>query len=358
MVTELYGLGAEVAPAVDLRLATAAGERRVLVRPGRPVNGAVGVADAAAAAGLPWLAGIDRLEQPDDTARFVTSRTLYRRLGRFIWVPPLLAVVVAVLIRMAFVYHGVYHLVHRASGPRRVLVRAYSASWTNRFLFTLAVVVALELAVAALVAVVSRRVWRAHGGGDLPAPWAPRPWSEQWADADESPASSELEVCGTPALDEARSLVADGATGLVTGGGLRAELTHLGTGFFACPGGTTELVREHPGTARPAARLPPPPPGRLDRARDRRRPARPPAPGRRRPAQLDGARAARHRLPGREGLQGGRRPPPGPGGGLAPRRVLARRRRRWRPTGCGCAGSGGWRPPPSSWPGCSTSWWR
>ena len=247
VVTELYGLGAEVAPAVDLRLATAAGERRVLVRPGRPVNGAVGVADAAAAAGLPWLAGIDRLEQPDDTARFVTSRTLYRRLGRFIWVPPLLAVVVAVLIRMAFVYHGVYHLVHRASGPRRVLVRAYSASWTNRFLFTLAVVVALELAVAALVAVVSRRVWRAHGGGDLPAPWAPRPWSEQWADADESPASSELEVCGTPALDEARSLVADGVTGLVTGGGLRAELTHLGTGFFACPGGTTELVREHPG---------------------------------------------------------------------------------------------------------------
>ncbi len=247
VVTELYGLGAEVAPAVDLRLATAAGERRVLVRPGRPVNGAVGVADAAAAAGLPWLAGIDRLEQPDDTARFVTSRTLYRRLGRFIWVPPLLAVVVAVLIRMAFVYHGVYHLVHRASGPRRVLVRAYSASWTSRFLFTLAVVVALELAVAALVAVVSRRVWRAHGGGDLPAPWAPRPWSEQWADADESPASSELEVCGTPALDEARSLVADGVTGLVTGGGLRAELTHLGTGFFACPGGTTELVREHPG---------------------------------------------------------------------------------------------------------------
>jgi len=248
VVTEVYGLGAEVAPAVDLRLATAAGERRVLVRPGRPVTDAVDVAEAAAVAGPPWLAGIDRLEQPGATARFVTSRTLYRRLGRFVWLPPLLAIVVALLIRQAFVYNGVYHLVHQASAPRRALVRAYTATWTSRFLFTLAVIIVLELAVAAAVTVVSRRVWKANGGGALPAPWAPRPWSEQWAgDADGPPPSGALEVCGSPALDEARSLVSDGLTGLVTGGGLRAELTHLGTGFFACPGGTTEVVREHPG---------------------------------------------------------------------------------------------------------------
>jgi lysylphosphatidylglycerol synthetase-like protein (DUF2156 family) len=247
-VTGLYALGAEVAPAVDLHLETAAGERRVLVRPGLPVApSAQGVAEAGAAAGHPWLAGFDRLEDPGSSARFVSSRTLYRRLGRFVWVPPLLAVVVALVIRLTVVFHGVYHFVHRASGPRRVLVRAYSASWTSRILFTLAVVVALELVVAVVVAVVSRRVWKAYGGGALPAPWAPRPWSEQWAGDDEPPPSASLVLCGVPALDEARALVADGFTGLVTGGALRAELTHLGPGFFACCGGTTELVREHPG---------------------------------------------------------------------------------------------------------------
>ena len=51
------------------------------------------------------------------------------------------------------------------------------------------------------------------------------------------------------ALDEARAAVALDATGLIVGGGLRAELTHLDPGFFASPGGTTELVREHAGRA-------------------------------------------------------------------------------------------------------------
>ena len=48
---------------------------------------------------------------------------------------------------------------------------------------------------------------------------------------------------------EARRLVAAGATGLVAGGRIVPELTHLGPGFFACPGGPTELVRQHPGRA-------------------------------------------------------------------------------------------------------------
>ena len=248
VVTELYALGVEVAPAVDLRLTTAAGERRVLVRPGHPAEGIAGIVDGGPAEHRPWLAGIDRLEDPGASGRFVSSRTLYRRLGRFIWVPPLLAVVVALVIRLTVVFHGVYHLVRRASGPRRVLIRAYSASWSSRLLFTLVVVVALELVVAVVVALVSRRIWKAYGGDQLPPPWASRPWSERWAaDPTEPAPSSGLLIGDTKALDGARTLVADGATGLVTGGGLRAELSHLGPGFFACPGGTTELVREHQG---------------------------------------------------------------------------------------------------------------
>jgi len=239
----LAAIGVEVAPAVTLELETAAGPRRVFVRPGTPIGAAGDLADTSAADTRPWLAGIDRLEDPQSAGRFVTSRTLYRRMGRFVWLPPLLVVVLALLVRLAFVYHGVYHLVRRVSGPRHTLVRVYSASWTHRLFFTLGIIVVLELVVAAAVAIASRRFWRSQGGGDLPG---------LWEGSDEAPAgagapSSGLLVGGVEAMDEARALVAAGATGLVTGGGLRAELSHLGPGFFACPGGTTELVREHRG---------------------------------------------------------------------------------------------------------------
>ncbi|MGP8059601.1 MAG: bifunctional lysylphosphatidylglycerol flippase/synthetase MprF [Acidimicrobiales bacterium] len=238
----LCAMGVEVAAAVSLVLETAAGPRRVLVRPGTPVGSVGDLADTAAADTRPWLAGIDRLEDPVSAGRFVTSRTLYRQMGRFVWLPPLLVVVLALLVRLAFVYHGVYHLVRRASGPRHTLVRVYSASWTNRLFVTLGIIVVLELVVAAAVAVASRRFWRSEGGGDLPGIWE----GHDAAAAGAHPAGGLL-VGGVEAMDEARALVAEGTTGLVTGGGLRAELSHLGPGFFACPGGTTELVREHRG---------------------------------------------------------------------------------------------------------------
>ena len=41
--------------------------------------------------------------------------------------------------------------------------------------------------------------------------------------------------------------IESGASGLVAGGALVPELTHLDTGFFACPGATSELVHEHRG---------------------------------------------------------------------------------------------------------------
>ncbi|HMD47003.1 MAG TPA: phosphatidylglycerol lysyltransferase domain-containing protein [Acidimicrobiales bacterium] len=234
----LTDLGIEVVPDVDLVLVTAAGERRVLVRPARPAPEA-GPALEPGPADRPYLTGIDRLEDPSASARFVTSRLLYRRLRRFIWVPPVLAVVIAVLIRLTVVFNGVNRLVRRAHGPRHALYRAYAASWPHRALFTLAVIVVFELALAAVVTVVSRRVWRAHVGmddsGGLPT--------------GRSAPSSGLTIGGRPAIDEARDEVARGATGLIAGGGLEAELIALTPGFFASPGGTTELVREHPGRA-------------------------------------------------------------------------------------------------------------
>ena len=51
----------------------------------------------------------------------------------------------------------------------------------------------------------------------------------------------------TPCRDAARALCAQGSAGLVSGATLQAELTHLGPGFFACPGAAGEIVEEHHG---------------------------------------------------------------------------------------------------------------
>ncbi|MHB1775305.1 MAG: bifunctional lysylphosphatidylglycerol flippase/synthetase MprF [Acidimicrobiales bacterium] len=232
--------GIETAESLDLRLETAAGARRVVVRAGGPPPGAADLAGAGDVGERPWLAGIDRLEDPLAAKRFVTSRTLYRRLGHYLWVPPIVAVVVAVVLRWALVYRGVSRLVRHGAG-RRVLVHAYTASWPHRVLFTLGVIVAIELALAVVVAITSRRSWRAHVGGDLPGAAPARdPAHGAVAGAGDRTADDRR-------LDDARELLATGATGLVVGGALAAELAHLGAGFFACPGGTTELVREHRG---------------------------------------------------------------------------------------------------------------
>ncbi|HLN18336.1 MAG TPA: DUF2156 domain-containing protein [Acidimicrobiales bacterium] len=237
---QLGDLGVEMAPAVDLFLITAAGERLVLVRPGSPVAGPGRCPDVGTAEARAYLSGVDRLEDPSASARFVTSRLLYRRLRRFVWVPPVLAVVVALAVRMTFVFNGVDRIVRRAHGAHRVLLRAHSASWSERLLFTIAVIVAFEILLAAVVTLVSRHIWRTHVATEEPDPVP----TEEGVTS--SPAS-DLLVAGHDALDEARDAVATGATGLVAGGGLMAELTALTPGFFASPGGTTELVREHRG---------------------------------------------------------------------------------------------------------------
>ena len=68
----LEGIGAATAEQIDLVCQTAAGDRTVVVRPGRPQPGPATVIDAGSAAGRPWLAGIDHLEDADATARFVS----------------------------------------------------------------------------------------------------------------------------------------------------------------------------------------------------------------------------------------------------------------------------------------------
>ena len=242
----LAELGARVLPAVDLLLQTAAGTRRVLVRPGRPSAPPTGSAGGGPVEPRPWLTGVGRLEDPTVSGRFVTSRLLYRRLGRlFLWVA-LLPAVVAMLLRLPVVFSALTRVLGRSPGPHHALAQAHAANWADRTLFTVGATVVVLLVLALVVAVASRLAWTALGGGDLPPPW-PYLKRRKVTLLTEPDPSHGLLIGRRSALDEARAAIEGGASGLIAGGRLQAELTQLDPGFFGSPGGTAELVREHPG---------------------------------------------------------------------------------------------------------------
>ena len=237
-VLEAYGVG--VHDAVDLVCETGAGTRTVLVRAGSLRPDANPPIDSGPAEDRPWLAGMERLEDPRLARRFVTSRLLYRRLRRFLWAPPLVLAAIALLLRVEFVVDGLGR-VFRSPRQQDALQRAYAATWFSRLVATIVIAVALLAVLALVVAITSRGIWRALGGDGLPLPWkGERPGAEPIAHA-------QLEIDGVDALDVARSAVEAGASGVIVGGSLVPELTHLDAGFFACPGATAEVVREHRG---------------------------------------------------------------------------------------------------------------
>jgi lysylphosphatidylglycerol synthetase-like protein (DUF2156 family) len=239
----LAALGVSVEERLNLRCMTGAGMRTVLVRAGTVRTVVDNPIDATPHEERPWLSGIERLDDPRLARRFVTSRLLYRRLRRFLWAPPLVLAAVALLLRLEFIIHGLGHL-FRSPRQQRALQHAYDASWFSRLLVTLAIAVILLIILAIVVALTSRGIWRALGGEGLPSPWAPGGTRSQGI---RPTAHSLLTVNDEDALDATRTAIESGAAGLITGGALMPELTHLDTGFFACPGASSELVHEHQG---------------------------------------------------------------------------------------------------------------
>jgi lysylphosphatidylglycerol synthetase-like protein (DUF2156 family) len=237
----LEALGISVERGIDLRCVTAAGLRSVHVRAGTLLTGSP--VDSAPSDERPWLVGMERLDDPRLARRFVSSRLLYRRMRRYLWAPPLVLAVVALLLRVEFVVDGLGRL-FRSPRQQSALLRAYDASWFSRFLVTVGIAVALLAILAVVVALTSRGIWRALGGDALPTPW-----SGGGARSQGTPptAHSLLTVDGEDVLDLARRTTEAGAAGLIVGGALVPELTHLDAGFFACPGATAEVVREHRG---------------------------------------------------------------------------------------------------------------
>jgi lysylphosphatidylglycerol synthetase-like protein (DUF2156 family) len=230
VMTSVARCGFEVALAIDLSIETVAGTRRVRVEPGwqyDPVNrfgdptdprdtplGHHAVAEllpALTSSKSGWLEGADRLADPAGLPRFVTSRLMYRRLGRYAWWL-LVPVAVALLARIPEV--AFFHMHHR--------LHDYVAA-----LGDIAFSLAFELiAFGVLLALVNHRVWAGPGSALLGPP------GDRANDA---------------ARDAARGLVANGYSGLVTGHTLRAELGSVGKGFFANTGACAELLEERRG---------------------------------------------------------------------------------------------------------------
>ncbi len=240
VVRVLEGCGVHVHDAIDLVCETGAGTRTVLVRAGSLQPDANPPIDTAPAEDRPWLAGMERLDDPRLARRFVTSRLLYRRLRRYLWAPPLVLAAIALLLRLEFVVDGLGR-VFRSPRQQNALQRAYAATWFSRAVVTVIIAVALLAVLALVVAITSRGIWRALGGGGLPAPWA------RGGGGSGPIAHAQLELDGKDALDAARDGLGEGATGVIVGGSLVPELSHLDSGFFACPGATSEVVREHRG---------------------------------------------------------------------------------------------------------------
>ena len=234
-------LSVQVAARLDLHLTVAAGTRRVRVEPAAPPGPAFGeptaeLASASALRATPdsaWQQGLERLSDPAGLQRFLTSRLLYRRFARFAWYLLIPFAVVAVL-RLPFATGWLGHLLAGHPLPRHAVAQAVSASWGSRLTVAAGLAAAGVVALAVVLGVLSRKAWSALGGGDLAGLFADRGAG-----------------AGTTANDAlraaARQLLADGYHGLVTGGTLQAELTHLGDGFFACAGTSGEVVEEHPG---------------------------------------------------------------------------------------------------------------
>jgi lysylphosphatidylglycerol synthetase-like protein (DUF2156 family) len=173
----------------------------------------------------PWLVGLNRLNDPSALSRFVVSRTLYRRVGRYAWWL-LVPFAVAALLRLAVTPWVEGHI---GSGlPARAIRHAHQADLGDQIVVALLVALVVLGVLAVVLGLLSRRMWSILGGGSL----------------DEVQTQSGANDAGR---DAARRLVGRGYAGLITAATFRSELTHLGVGFYANVGATAEVVEEHRG---------------------------------------------------------------------------------------------------------------
>ena len=250
MIAAATATGVEQLGPIDLHLRTATGVRVVRVEPGEHAYapgcsgpeteldpaadakpGAIGHSAAGrgwrslaaqSADDAPWLVGLSRLSDPSCLSRFVVSRTLYRRVGRYAWWL-LVPFGVAILLRVAVTPWVLGHL---GSGlPAKAIRHARQADPVDQVLVAALVTLVVLVVLAVVLGLLSRRMWSILGGGAL--------------DAVRSEAGA-----NDAARDAARRLVGRGYAGLITAATFQSELTNLGVGFYANVGANGEVVEE------------------------------------------------------------------------------------------------------------------
>lgn len=214
----LNALGICVASDLVLQIATARGVRDLAVAAGSyaldvaPVN-------------RKDLSDADRLEDPHAIERFVASRTLYRRLAAWMWLP-----------LIAFAAIDLWSLFatladHFARHHYRVHLLNTRSFWVNLFVILVLIAVA-ETIVAALAGILVRRRFDR----------AARRTSEDLFE----PLALTC-VDGVDALEFARRVIERGGAGAVIGGAPSSALAFMDDGVCATPGPSRTVIVERRG---------------------------------------------------------------------------------------------------------------
>jgi len=225
-VTEAFAC--ELALALELKIDTGQGVRRVQVEHGHRLDPANSFTDprdpldvplgiqvtrqlTPAMHRYPWFKDADSLPDPLSFPRFVASRLAYRRFARhFKWL--VIPFLVALLLKLPLTI----------SLLSRTRIGARLAHWPDRFLFLGGLVVADLVLVIAALALAAYAVWEAVANAALD----PRRGRNDSVRAD------------------ALARIREGYAGMITGHSHLAELIPLGDGFYANTGCCAEVLEE------------------------------------------------------------------------------------------------------------------
>ena len=176
---------------------------------------------------VPWLEGSELVTNPSERRRFASSRALYRRLGTWLWIAPLLAIATGIITNIAAFETGIHRIIRNG----RVSNEVTDAAWGQRILAITIAIVLVE-ALAVLVAALLAR--RAFSSGAPPL-------------TDDDLTADLPGVVDLAAIDLARAQLSQGRIGTIVGGATEPSLTHLEPGFLAVPGSSSLVMRDHRG---------------------------------------------------------------------------------------------------------------
>ncbi len=220
----LEALGVELAHDVMAQVATANDVRDVGIVAGHDV---VDVSPANRGD----RADADRLEDPNALARFVASRTLYRRLGAWVWIPVLVLAIIDLWSTLTSIANRITDRHLHLELHLKIHTHHPTGFWGNTVttVLVLGLVEALAGAVAGLLV---RRRFDHDARSTVPHLFEPL---------------ARTFVDDVDALEYARRVAERGGAGAVVGGASRPALAFLDRGVCATPGPSRTVIVERHG---------------------------------------------------------------------------------------------------------------